>query len=97
MNSLVYRTAALVIARRPHGLLISSHVLDGPQVLSRDSSFVRARTPEDIKRPGSVKPRNGVGQSTCRPVVAARSKRTTVPRHAASIATFYVVAWKVAS
>ena len=103
MNSLAYRIGALVTVRRPRGPLISSRALERRQVLpgrrSRGSGFVLLGTHQHLERLGSVKPREiGSGSSTCRPIMIARIKRTTVPRRrAALVGTLHVVACEVAS
>jgi hypothetical protein len=96
MNLLAHRIAVLVSARPLRRLRISS---GGPEcwLVSAGmprwgAGFVRARKRQRLKRLGPVKSlKNGIAPSICRRVVAACTKRTTVPRRAASDATFHVI------
>lgn len=96
MNLLAYRIAVLVSARPARRPRISPGALECRLVSAGmphwGAGFVRARTRQRLKRLGPVKSHKiGIAPSICRRVVAARTKRTTVPRRAASDATFHVI------
>jgi len=102
MNSLAYRMAVIVGARRPRVPLVSSRALESRQLLAgmpnQGSGFVRTRTRQRFERLGPVKCHKiGIGPSTCRPIVAARSRRTSVSHHTALVSTVHVAAYEVAS
>jgi hypothetical protein len=96
MNFPAYRIAVLVSVRPARRPRISSGApecwLVSAGMPHWGAGFVRAHTPRCLKRLGPIKSNKiGIVPSICRRVVAALTKRMTVPRRAALEATFHVI------
>ena len=102
MNSLAYRIAVLVSARRSRGPSISSRALEHQRMLTgmpnRTPGLIGPCWRQRLKRLSSAEScKIGIVPSASRPVVAARGRRTAVRPHAALVSTLDVVACEVAS